>query len=65
MSKEQLKVSRDKKLRHYTVRIVKGRDTIAKYRTDRMTPEEFEEASYNTDRDWYNYIRFNELKKIK
>ena len=61
----QIKASPNKNLRHYTVRIIHRGQTLHKYRTERMSREDFQDAAYNTERDWSNYIRFNELKKIK
>lgn len=44
----------------FTLRkVIKG-VTIAKYRTNAMTKEEFEDSLLNTSEDWRNYLRRSE-----
>lgn len=36
-----------------------------KYRTHKMNKEEFENCLYNTERDWFNFLKTDEYYLIK
>lgn len=40
----------------FTLRIKKGKKTISKFRTYPMSPDQFEEALYNTSEDWKAFL---------
>lgn len=51
-----MKVTSNKTKRTYTI-VLNGN----KYRTTELSKEEFEELDYNTESDWINYIRTNQV----
>ena len=55
-NKKTMKVTSNKNKRTYTIS-VNGN----KYRTTKLTKQEFDELDYNTEGDWINYIRTNEV----
>ena len=48
----KVNVKRNKKDRTYTIRVSGN-----KYRTGKMTRDEFREAEFYTNEDWINYLR--------
>ena len=55
-NKKTMKVTSNKTNRTYTI-VLNGN----KYRTTKLTQDEFEQFEYNTESDWKNYIRTNEV----
>ena len=51
-----MKVTSNKTKRTYTI-LLNGN----KYRTIKLSKNEFEELYYNTEGDWINYIKSNEV----
>lgn len=50
---------------NYSKRTFTIRKNGSKYRTMKMSKEEFEEAIFNTEYDWVVYLRNNQLSVIK
>ena len=55
-----MKITSNKSARTYTIR-----DNGNKYRTIRMSKEEFESAYYWTENDWKNFLKTDEYYKVK
>ena len=55
-NKQTMKVTSNKTKRTYTI-LLNGN----KYRTIKLGKNEFEELYYNTESDWINYIKSNEV----
>jgi hypothetical protein len=55
-NKQTMKVTSNKTKRAYTI-LLNGN----KYRTIKLGKSEFEELYYNTEGDWINYIKSNEV----
>jgi hypothetical protein len=55
-----MKATQNKSARTYTLR-----DNGNKYRTNKMTKEEFENAYYRTKNDWNNFLKGNDYYKVK
>ena len=55
-NKQTMKVRSNKTKRTYTI-LLNGN----KYRTIKLGKSEFEELYYNTEGDWINYIKSNEV----
>ena len=55
-NKQTMKVTSNKTKRTYTI-LFNGN----KYRTIKLGKNEFEELYYNTEGDWINYIKSNEV----
>ena len=55
-----MKATANKSARTYTLRFDGN-----KYRTVRMSKEEFDNAYYYTENDWKNFLRGSEYYKVK
>lgn len=55
-NKQTMRVTSNKTKRTYTI-VLNGN----KYRTTELSQDEFEEFEYNTESDWVNYIRTNQV----
>lgn len=58
--KEIMKATANKSARTYTLRVDGN-----KYRTIRMSKEEFESAYYWTENDWRQFLKTDEYYKVK
>lgn len=56
----EITVKSNKSKRTYTIAYNGG-----KFRTSELSKPEFQELDFNTNNDWYNYLRNNEVTKIK
>ena len=54
------KITSNQSKRHYTIYL-----NGSVYRTSKLSKLEFEELDYNTEKDWINYVRTNELIILK
>ena len=55
-----LKISVDHSRRTFTIRT-----DVAKYRTFRMSKEEFNSCLHNTGNDWNNFLRSDDYYKVR
>jgi hypothetical protein len=55
-----MKATANNSARTYTLRV-----DGSKYRTIKMSKEEFENAYYFTENDWRNFLKTNEYYKVK
>ena len=55
-----MKITSNKKARTYTINMV-----YAKYRTFKMSKQEFECNQYNTDNDWKQFLKTDEYYTVK
>jgi hypothetical protein len=53
-----IKVSSNQKQRHFTIKTESG-----KYRTHKMSQEEFDSCEYNTGNDWQDFLNSNDYYK--
>ena len=60
----KLKVKPNKFKRTFTIRKYQRGRVIAKYRTNQFTIDEFEEMEYNTENDWKDYMKNNDLADL-
>lgn len=57
VSNQTIKVTANKSARTYTIRTYVNGEFSAKYRTVKLTKEEFNENRHNTENDWKNILR--------
>lgn len=55
-----MKITKNYKKRYYTIWL-----NCSKYRTIKMTKDEFLECLFNTQTDWKNYLRTNDVLILK
>lgn len=55
-----MKIRANKTKRHFTISV-----NGSKYRTTQMSKEEFNECEFNTESDWLNYMKSNEVIVLK
>ena len=55
-----MKATQNKSARTYTLRV-----NGSKYRTTRMSKQEFENAYYWTENDWNQFLKTDEYYKVK
>jgi hypothetical protein len=55
-----MKVTQNKSARTFTIK-----NETAKYRTFKMSKQEFESNQYNTENDWKQFLKTDEYYKIK
>lgn len=60
ISNQEIKISANKSNRTYTIRT-----NGSKYRTTKMSKEEFNSNSNNTGNDWKNFLSSNDYSLIK
>jgi len=60
ISGEKIKVSANQSARTFTIRT----DSGFKYRTHRMSKEEFNSCENNTGNDWRQFLRSNDYYKV-
>ena len=60
----EIKVKANQRKRHFTIREYSGGELMAKYRTYRMTVEEFDSAEYWTENDWFQFLKTDEYYKV-
>lgn len=56
----EMKITRNKSARTYTVT-----SNGSKYRTDKLSKEQFDDSAFNTPDDWKNEIRQGNLNQVK
>lgn len=61
----QIKVTANENRRTYTIRQQESGRTWAKYRTVRLSREEFEELQQNTSEDWLSFLRHEKGSYIR
>jgi hypothetical protein len=49
--------------RTFTIRKYFKNELLVKYRTSKMTKEEFESEEMNTQKDWENFLRYGDYYK--
>jgi len=66
MNNNFYRISPNQKKRTFTIRVTNldGKVTY-KYRTITYTKEEFQDMEYNTQNDWYNFLKTNEYYLVK
>lgn len=55
----------NKQKKTYTIRKYIDGELLAKYRTPRMTRQEYNEAEYFMECDWLNFLKINQVQIIK
>ena len=55
-----MKVTQNKSARTFTIK-----NETAKYRTFKMSKQEFESNQYNTENDWKQFLKTDEYYKVK
>ena len=60
MRNSKIKVKTNQRKRHFTIREYSGGELIAKYRTYRMTVQEFDSAEFCTKNDWFQFLKTDE-----
>ena len=56
--KTTIKATPNYKKRSFTIQKIQDGKIISKYRTLPMTPDEFNEAEYNTPNDWQAFLTY-------
>ena len=51
--------------RTFTIRFKCENELFSKYRTTKMSRDDFESSLYNTENDWHHFLRANEVIIIK
>jgi hypothetical protein len=52
-------------LKTFTIRKIENGKTISKFKTPKMNKNEFWQCVYNTENDWKDYLKNNEVTLIK
>ena len=60
ISGRKLKVTSNQSLRHFTIKTESG-----KYRTHKLSKQEFEQCELNTANDWQDYLKSDDYYKVK
>ena len=63
--KRILRVSPNRAKRTFTLRFYYENGTVVKYRTMRMSIEEFRVIEWNTENDWIDFLRTDEYYLVK
>ena len=50
--------------RTFTIRVLYGNFQKAKYRTEQMSKQDFEVATFNTKQDWQDFLRSDNYYEI-
>lgn len=61
---ESIKVSANQSNRTFTIRKYFNNKIFAKYRTIKMSKEEFNNFEMNTENDWKNFLKTDEYYKV-
>ena len=65
MKKREIKATANQSKKTFTIRISDETGIYAKYRTSPMSKPEFEEAQYNTQNDWEDFLKSGSYTKVK
>ena len=60
----KIRVKANHSARTFTIRTYNGKELIAKYRTIKMSREEFESNLDNTEKDWEYFLRTSDYYKV-
>lgn len=61
---QTIKVTANKSQRTFTIRTYVDGKLSSKYRTIKLSKEEFQNAEYNTDNDWKQFLKTDEYYKV-
>lgn len=62
--KRDLEVKANYSMRTFTLRFYYSDGTVTRYRTNRMSKEEFNSCLHNTDRDWNEFLKSDDYYVI-
>ena len=61
---QSIKVAANQSKRTFTIRCYDNGKMYAKYRTNVMSQEEFEQEEFNTEHDWLQFLKTDDYYKI-
>lgn len=62
---QEIKVKANEAKKTFTIRTYVDGKLNAKYRTIKFSKEEFESNEYNTDNDWFQFLRTSDYYAVK
>ena len=63
--KETIRATPNYSKRTFTLRCYQGGVMYAKYRTVKLSKEEFQSCEYNTNNDWYDFFKSDDYYVVK
>ena len=61
---KRIKATANQKKRTFTIRVFNGKELTAKYRTYKMSLDEFESCEYFTSSDWIEFLKTEAYYKV-